>query len=255
MTTANTLNLDEINAKLDRVHPAEIVRWASETFGEPKATADGPAAGGLIMTSSFGAESMCSIHLAISVVPRIKIVVVNTGYLFAETLSFMQEMRKRFDLNVIEYHTKNDPVVWLTVHGEPDPRVRKNVDACCAANKNEVFDRAMRELAPAGWLRGVRADQSSERGKMQVVQWSKRYNCYAISPILRWSSRDIWQYMKEHDLPYHPLWEKGYVSIGCNPSTCTAPVGEEGDQRSGRWAGTGKKECGIHLEPGDGGVG
>lgn len=249
----HSLNVDEINAKLDRAHPAEIIRWAAGTFGEPLAPSAGqPAVGGLIMTSSFGAESMCSIHLAISVMPRIKIVVVNTGYLFAETLNFLQAMRRRFDLNVWEYHTKNDPIVWLSVHGEPDPRVRNNVDACCAANKNEVFDRSLRELAPAAWLRGVRADQSEDRAKMQVVQWNKRNNCWAISPILRWTARDIWQYMKLHDLPYHPLFEQGYVSIGCNPRTCTRPVSDDDDQRSGRWSGTDKKECGIHFDEGAG---
>src|SRR5207248_2586774 len=182
--------------------------------------------------------------------PDIKIVFVNTGYLFPETLAFMEAMRQRFNLNVQEYHTRNDPVVWLTVHGEPDPRVRKDVDACCAANKNEVFDRAMRELAPEGWLRGVRADQSETRAQMEVVQWSARYKCWAISPILHWNGRQIHAYLKKHDLPYHPLWSQGYVSIGCNPETCTMAVGgdDDGDSRKGRWAGMNKKECGIHLE-------
>ena len=117
-----------------------------------------------------------------------------------------------------------------------------------AANKDEVFDRAMREIAPAAWMRGVRADQTAERGKMKILQWNKRNNCWALSPILHWTSRDVLSYMKEHGLPHHPLWEKGYVSIGCSPETCTKPVGEGEDSRSGRWAGMEKKECGIHLD-------
>ncbi len=204
------------------------------------------------MTSSFGAESMCTIHMATQIKPDIKIVVVNTGYLFPETLTFMAQMRQRFNLNVWEYHSHNDPIVWLTVNGEPDPRVRENVDACCAANKNEVFDRAMRELAPDAWIRGIRADQSEMRSSVLPVQWSSRNNCYAISPILKWSARDIYLYMKKFDLPYHPLWEKGYTSIGCNPATCTRAVDPEDDQRSGRWSGTEKTECGIHLDQGAG---
>ena len=233
--------LAAINARFATADPLEICRWAGGQFGDR-----------LIMTSSFGAESMCAIHLATQVKPDIKIVVVNTGYLFPETLAFMEQMRRRYHLNVWEYHTRNDPVVWLTVHGEPDPRVRQNVDACCAANKNEVFDRAVKELSPAAWIRGVRADQSATRAAMQCVQWSARNNCYAVSPLLKWSARDIHRYMKKFDLPHHPLWEKGYTSIGCNPATCTRPVGLEGDQRSGRWAGTDKKECGIHLDEGAG---
>src|ERR1035437_3789068 len=121
--------LEGLNARFEKQTPQEILAWAAEKFGD-----------GLVMTSSFGADSMCSIHLATQVKPDIRIVVVNTGYLFSETLNFMAEMQLRFGLNVIGFRTRNEPVVWLSVHGEPDPRVRKNVPACCAANKDEVFD-------------------------------------------------------------------------------------------------------------------
>jgi len=240
MTTVALDNLDTLNESFRTAHPREVIKWAADTFGDR-----------LIMTSSFGAEAMCTVHLASSVKPDIKIVVVNTGYLFPDTIQFMEQMRARFNLNIWEYHTRNDPVTWLTIHGEPDPRVRQNVPACCAANKDEVFDRAMKESAPAAWIRGVRADQSELRATMKQIQWNARNKCYAISPILYWSKRDIHSYMKANDLPYHPLWEKGYTSIGCNPETCTRPVtfgdGEEVG-RSGRWAGTGKTECGIHFD-------
>jgi phosphoadenosine phosphosulfate reductase len=233
--------LIRLNERFSQGDPREIIRWADDQFGQR-----------LIMTSSFGAESMCCIHLATQVKPDIKIVVVNTGYLFPETLAFMQQMRSRFNLNVWEYHTRNDPVVWLSVNGEPDPRYRNNVDACCGVNKNEVFDRSFQDLKPDAWIRGVRADQSEARASMLPIQWSVRSKCYAISPILKWSSRDIWLYMKEHGLPYNPLWDRGYTSIGCNPLTCTRAVGGEDDQRSGRWTGTDKTECGIHLDEGAG---
>lgn len=232
--------IDTLNARFHHAHPTDIVRWAADTFGP-----------GLLMTSSFGAESMCSIHLANSAMPGIRIVVVNTGYLFPETVAFMEAMRQRFRLNIVEYRPRHDPIAWLTIHGEPDPMRRNNVDACCAANKNEAFDRAMKEQAPAAWLRGVRADQSETRANMNVVQWSKRNACWAISPILHWNNREIHRYMREHDLPYHPLWEKGFTSIGCCPETCTRPMGgggEDASGRGGRWAGLAKKECGIHLE-------
>jgi phosphoadenosine phosphosulfate reductase len=250
MTQTNTLNntaaqllsaaqVDELNARFDRATPQEIIAWAAQFFGD-----------GLAMTSSFGADSMSTIHLATQIKPDIRIVVVNTGYLFPETLTFMEEMRRAYRLNVLEFHTKNDPVVWLSINGEPDPRVRNNRDACCAANKNEVTDRAFREIAPLAYLRGIRADQTAERAQMKIVQWSSRFNCWAISPILRWSSRDVFRYMKEHTLPHHPLWEQGYTSIGCNPETCTRPVGAGEDERAGRWAGSDKKECGINLDLG-----
>jgi phosphoadenosine phosphosulfate reductase len=230
-------DLAALNARFNASHPRDILAWAANFFGND-----------LIMTSSFGADSMCTIHLATQAKPDIRIVVINTGYLFPETIQFMEEMRNRFRLNIVEFHTHNDPITWLTINGEPDPRVRNNVDACCGANKVAVMDRAMQQLAPAGWVRGVRADQSQERKKMQILQWQHRHHCWAISPILRWSSRDVFFYMKEHNLPHHPLWEKGYTSIGCNPLTCTRAIGSDEDQRAGRWAGTDKKECGINLD-------
>jgi phosphoadenosine phosphosulfate reductase len=232
-------DLATLNARFDTSHPRDILRWAADFFGDS-----------LVMTSSFGADALCTIHLATQSKPDIRIILINTGYLFPETIQFMEQVRSRFNLRVIEYHTRNDPVAWLTIHGEPDPRQRNNVDACCAANKNSVMDRAMADLTPAAWVRGVRADQSAERRSMQILQWLNRYNCWAVSPILRWSNRDIFYYMKEHDLPHHPLWEKGYVSIGCNPITCTRPVAADDDQRAGRWSGTDKKECGINLDLG-----
>ncbi len=235
------LDADSINTRFANASPTDIIAWSAETFGR-----------GLVMTSSFGAESLCAIHLATSILPDIPIVFVNTGYLFPQTLAFMEQMRRQYRLNVLEYHTHNDPVVWLTVNGQTDPRVRTNVEACCAANKNEVFDRAMRELKPAAWIRGVRAHQSDHRAKMRVLEYSRRVNAWAISPLLGWNNRQILEYMKNHQLPHHPMWEQGYVSIGCNPETCTRPVGTGDDARSGRWSGMDKKECGIHLDQGAG---
>lgn len=231
--------LAELNARFATAHPSDILRWAADTFGD-----------GLVMTSSFGADSMCTIHLATQVMPDIRIIVVNTGYLFPQTLAFMEAMRQQYKLNVQEFHTHNDPIVWLSVNGEPDPRVRNDRDACCGANKHAVLDRAMKAFAPAAWIRGVRADQTEERAQMQTVQWHRRNNCWAISPLLRWKSRDIFYYMKEHGLPHHPLYDEGYVSIGCNPVTCTRAVGEGEDARAGRWSGSDKKECGINLDEG-----
>jgi len=234
---ATDLDLPEVNQMLETRTPPQIVQWASAQFGDR-----------LIMTSSFGAESAVLLHMAAQVMPRIRVVMVDTGYLFPETHAFMEQLRLRFDLNVWIYKTKNDPIRYLSEAGETDPTWRNNVDQCCGANKNEPFDRAMKELAPAAWLRGIRRDQADTRKSRQVVEWSKRNNCFAISPLLPWSGRDIGMYMKEHDLPYHPLVEKGYLSIGCNPISCTRPILAGEDPRAGRWAGQTKTECGLHVD-------
>ncbi len=234
------LDLESVNQVLDTFEPEPIVQWAAETF---------PAQ--LVMSSSFGAESAALIHIATRLIPSIKIIMVDTGYLFPETHQLMEQLRQRFNLNVWVYRTQNDPIRYLAQAGETDPTVRRDVQACCAANKNEPFDRAFAQLKPAAWLRGIRRQQASTRAQRQVVEWSNRYGCYAVSPLLNWSTRQMHNYMIANDLPFHPLYEKGYLSIGCNPLTCTRPITSGDDPRAGRWAGTEKNECGLHLE-GDG---
>jgi phosphoadenosine phosphosulfate reductase len=239
-TLEPTLDVDATNHVLETYDPSRVVAWAARQFGDD-----------LVMSSSFGAESALLIHMATQLLPRIRIIFVDTGYLFPETHRFMEDLRRRFDLNVWTYRTRNDPIAWLTQAGEAEPMLRRDIDACCAANKNEPFDRAMDQLKPKAWLRGIRRQQADSRADRKVVEWSRRYDCYAVSPLLSWTRRDIHNYMKQHDLPYHPLFDQGYASIGCNPLSCTRPIQLGEDPRSGRWSGSGKTECGLHLE-GDG---
>lgn len=231
------LDLPTLNQMFESSDPLRIIEWAAAQFRDE-----------LMMSSSFGADSAVMLHLTHRVKPDIRIVFVNTGYLFPETHAFMEQLRLRLNLNVWIYRTRNDPVAYLHHAGEENPNWRKDIDACCAANKNEPFQRAMKELAPRCWLRGIRRDQARTRADRQFIEWSSRYNCHAISPLLNWTGREIHAYLKKHDLPRHPLWERGYASIGCNPLSCTRPVGEGEDSRSGRWPDQNKIECGINLD-------
>jgi phosphoadenosine phosphosulfate reductase len=235
-TLASNLDLQALNPMFESTDPAKIVQWAVSQFGRD-----------LVMSSSFGAESAALIHMAHSAQPGIRIIFVNTGYLFPETHQFMEDLRRRFNLNVWTYRTRNDPIAYLRKAGEENPTWRKDIESCCAANKIEPFQRAMAEIAPKAWLRGIRRNQNSLRQERQFVEWSARYNCFAVSPLLNWGAREIHAYLKQHDLPYHPLWDKGYTSIGCNPLSCTRPVGEGDDPRAGRWTGQDKIECGINV--------
>ena len=232
-----SLSVAELNTRFERSQPPDVVNWAIDTFGND-----------LVMSSSFGAESATLIHMAIQRVPNIRIIMVDTGYLFPETHQFMTTLRLRFNLNVWTYRTTQDPIHYLQQAGEDNPAERRDINACCGINKNEPFERAMREVAPKAWLRGIRRQQADTRKNREFVEWSRRFNCWAISPLLKMTSKDIFNYMKQHDLPYHPLYEKGYLSIGCNPLTCTRPVSADDDGRSGRWSGSGKIECGINVD-------
>lgn len=240
-TTAThpTLDLDTLNAMFEKSHPSKIVEWAVAQFD-----------GDVIVSSSFGAESMVTIHLATQVKPDVRIVTIDTGFLFPETHRFIEEVRQRFNLNVWTYRTLNDPVRYLKQIGITDPDDRQDPavkDACCEVNKVEPLRRAMRELKPRGWFRGIRRDQTKSREHAHVIEWDRNFNNYAISPILNWHSREIYAYMKQHDLPYHPLVAQNYLSIGCNPLSCTRPVTLGEDPRSGRWSGSDKVECGVNL--------
>jgi len=232
---AEQFDLNATNDLLEQTDPPKIVAWSAGLFAPD-----------LVMSSSFGADSAVMLHMASTVMPRIRIIFVNTGYIFPETHNFMEQLRQRMDLNVWVYRTRNNPIEYLQNAGETDWTWRNNIDACCAANKNEPFERAMRELAPRAWLRGIRRDQAATRKDAHFIEWSARFNCHAISPLLNWTAREIHAYLNKHDLPYHPLVEKGYRSIGCNPQSCTRPIGAADDPRSGRWAGTEKVECGIN---------
>jgi len=233
ITAADTLSLNDL---FERSHPADVVKWACAEFGDR-----------LIMSSSFGADSAVLLHMASSAMPGIKVVMIDTGYLFPETWQFMEQLRRRLNLQVWVYRTRQDPIAYLSQAGEVNPQFRQDVEACCACNKNEPFDRAIADLAPAGWLRGIRRRQSDSRALTPFVELSPRYKCWAISPLLKWTGREIHQYLKTHELPYHPLRDQGYMSIGCNPLSCTRPITAGEDDRSGRWAGSGKLECGINL--------
>jgi phosphoadenosine phosphosulfate reductase len=236
-TEAEQLDLPEINAAFERSTAEQVVEWAVAQWGDE-----------LVMTSSFGAESALMIHLAVQSKPDVKVIMIDTGYHFPETWRHMEDLRRRFDLNVWVYRTRNDPIAWLKEHGEGDPTWRNDDKACCAANKNEPMDRAMAELKPKAWFRGIRRGQADTRKDVSFVEWNDRYKCYAVSPLLNWTSKDIYQYMKRNDLPYHPLYEQGYASIGCNPLSCTRAIQAGEDPRAGRWSGSGKVECGLHLE-------
>jgi len=229
-------DLAELNGAFAASEPEKIVAWAAARFGDD-----------LVMTSSFGAESAMLLHMATRALPRIRVIMIDTGYLFPETWQHMEQLRRGLDLNVWVYRTTNDPIRYLHTAGEENPDFRGDRDGCCGANKVEPMNRAMNELSPAAWLRGIRRNQTADRKSARHVEWAKRYGCYAISPVLNWGSREIYAYMKKHDLPYHPLYEKGYASIGCNPLSCTKPIQAGEDPRAGRWAGSNKVECGINL--------
>src|ERR1700722_11212356 len=159
------LDLPVLNQMFETKDPTAIVEWSAAQFGDE-----------LVMSSSFGADSAVLLHMANQVKPGIKVIFVNTGYLFPETHAFMEQLRLRLNLNIWIYRTRNDPIAYLHHAGEENPQWRNNIEACCAANKNEPFERAMKELSPRAWLRGIRRVQANTRASAQYIAWSSRVN-------------------------------------------------------------------------------
>ena len=225
------LNLEKLNAEFETKTPQEIIGWAVKEFGHK-----------LAMTSSFGPESGALLHMVSLIDPSIPVLFLETGYHFPETITYKNQLVKQLGLtNVIDL--KADPErkakVVAQYHGKP---YEENPDLCCQINKVEPLDAAVKNYD--AWMSGIRRRQTDFRKSIRIIEEYEGH-LYKLSPLANFTSRDSWWYLKEHKIPQHPLAEKGYLSIGCWP--CTRPVQAGDDERSGRWAGKNKTECGIHT--------
>ena len=216
-----------LNGQFANAHPTEIIRWALEAFRPDVA-----------LTSSFGARSAVLIHMAIQVDPKTGIRLVDTGLLFPETLAFVEQLKRRFDLNLTVVRSKLNVEQFLKEHAGQEPG---HPDFCCSSSKVEATERALAGLRC--WITGIRRSESAARAQTPFIEVLAN-GIVKVAPLAAWSAKQQHDYMIKHQLPYHPLWEKGYTSIGCWP--CTLKPADPNDPRSGRWAGQDKTECGIH---------
>lgn len=195
----------------------------------------------LFTSSSFQSHSLVMLHIIGRIDRTIPVYFINTGYHFPETVKFKDHITTLFGLNTIDLksevpkHMQRDSEGRLLFTSDPDH--------CCYLNKTQPMDSVLRTYDI--WINGVRADQSSVRAAMKVEQPAS-YNTIRFHPMLDWTARMIWQYQKEYNLPTHPLEEKGYVSIGCEP--CTRRLDPGMQEREARWYGLKKVECGLHTE-------
>ncbi|MEL7146875.1 MAG: phosphoadenylyl-sulfate reductase [Bacteroidota bacterium] len=195
----------------------------------------------LFTTSSFQTHSLVMLHLISKIDNSIPVYFINTGYLFPETLSFRDEVAERFGLTVIDIKSGTPRLMQRDASGRflftADP------DYCCYLNKTHPMETILASYDI--WINGVRGDQSAVRKAMKVEQPAP-FNTMRYHPMLDWTNREIFQYIKEHDLPRHPLDANGYLSIGCEP--CTRKVDPEMSEREARWYGLNKVECGLHTD-------
>ena len=220
---------------LESATPRDRVAWAVELFGDD-----------LIMTTSFGAQSAVMLHLVTSILPDIPVVFIDTGYLFPETYRFAAELTERLNLNLKKYRAPISAAEQEALHARLWEQGADALKTYNFMNKVEPMDRAIKELGAKAWLAGLRRSQGESRVGRRVVESQNKMT--KIYPILDWDNRELHQYLEANELPYHPLWELGYVSIGDWHSTSKLESGmSEADTRFGGV----KRECGLHEPSGD----
>ena len=215
---------------LERQTAAERVHWALDYL-------PGPA----IMTSSFGAQSAVMLHLVTGIRPDIPVVLVDTGYLFPETYDFIDELTQRLGLDLRVYRASQSPAWQEARYGRLWEQGVAGIERYNQINKVEPMAAALRELAAGTWFSGLRRSQAASRRHSEVVQ--AHGEVVKVHPLVDWSDRDIHRYLKEHGLPYHPLWERGYVSIGDHHTS--RPLSAVGSEEEARFFGL-VRECGLH---------
>ena len=201
-----------------------------------------------VLSSSFGAQAAVSLHLVTRVMPRMPVILIDTGYLFPETYRFIDALTERLALNLKVYRSAQS-AAWLeSRHGRLWEGGPGGIEQYNRLHKLEPMERALRELRAGTWIAGLRREQSASRAAIEPVQLTGAGR-YKLHPIFDWSDRDIYRYLKRHDLPYHPLWDEGYVSIG--DWHTTRSLRDVPDAEAVRFFGL-KRECGLHEVNGSG---
>ena len=211
--------LEAVSQGFETADPQDVIRWTVEQFGDE-----------VIVAASF--EDAVLPHLASSVKSDIEVLFLDTQYHFAETLWFVEEVRKAFNVNLVT----TSPEV------EPDNRWKIDVNDCCRVRKVEPLNRAL--AGKRAWITGLKRVDSPTRADAPIVSWDAPRQMVKVNPLATWTAEDLATYALVNELPVNPLQERGYPSIGCWP--CTKPVAPGEDPRAGRWAGSAKTECGLH---------
>jgi phosphoadenosine phosphosulfate reductase len=225
-------DLAAANDLLGSAPPQEILKWAVRRF-HPR----------LLMATAFGAEGCCLIHMLSEIEPAVTFINLETGYQFPETLALRERIRDRYGITVEYVRPEQTVAEYEAEHG--GPLYEHRPDQCCHDRKILPLRGALARHRPLAWVSAIRKDQTADRGVAAVVQWDKKFELVKVNPLLNWTKKEVWGFIVRHGVPYNELHDRDYPSIGCWPCTRAVRPGE--DDRSGRWAGKAKKECGLHV--------
>jgi phosphoadenosine phosphosulfate reductase len=229
--------LAEASARLETATPDEIIAWAGERFGDK-----------LAMATAFGPEGCLLLSIIARVAPQTYLFNLETGYQFQATLDLRERIMQKYGIHVDLLQPELSVPEYEAQHG--GPLYATNPNQCCFDRKIKVLHRGAE--GRHAWMSGIRRDQSPDRARSPIVGWDKKFGLVKISPLANATKKGVWSRIVAEDVPYNPMHNEGYPSIGCWP--CTQKVLDAGaDERAGRWAGTQKTECGLHsIEEHDG---
>ncbi len=230
-TLPRIADLDAESQRLETATPQEILQWAVDRYA-PKFT----------MATAFGPEGMVLIHFLASIAPQTPIFNLETGYQFPETLELCEIVKRRYGIDVELKRPKLTVQQYEQINGGPvythDP------SRCCADRKIAVLKEAA--VGFDAWASAIRRDQSQDRARAPIVGWDQKFGLVKVSPLANWTKKQVWALISKENIPYNPLHDQGFTSIGCWPCTRSILPGE--DERAGRWSGFEKTECGLHTQ-------
>ncbi len=225
--------LREISDSFEDKPPERILEWGFDRFGE-----------GLVLATSFGgASGTVLLDMAAKINPNVKVYYLDTDFLFPETHQYVGQVRKRYGIEPVAYKSHLTPEQQAAQYG--DELWLRDPDLCCDLRKVQPNARALGDVD--AWVSGIRRDQAQSREHIGLVEWDPSFDLVKINPVAHRTKNEIWSYILDNKLEYNVLLDRGYKSIGC--THCTNAVGADAGERDGRWAGTGKVECGLHVKP------
>lgn len=225
------MNLDilEKQSEAEQWRAEQVLAWAGQTFGARACLA-----------SSFGAEDVVLIDLTARINSPFPIFTLDTDFLFPETYELIDVIQRRYGLLIERLHPGITPEEQAKQFGET--LWKRYPDQCCEIRK--IAPLKQRLQSASAWITGIRRDQSVTRANAQKLEWDSKFGLVKLNPLADWTEKDVWSYIRLHNVPCNPLHERNYPSIGCRHCTRAVLPGE--DARAGRWSGFGKTECGLH---------
>jgi phosphoadenosine phosphosulfate reductase len=222
--------LDELNRRFEGEHPDRILQWSFENFGSD-----------VVLGTGFGPSGVFLIHRIHKLGLGIPIFYLDTQLLFEETYQLRDTLEEQFGVSI----TRVTPELTLDEQADQfgDELWNKDPDQCCHIRKVAPLRKHLADKK--GWITGLRRDQSATRKNARILEYDRTNDVIKLNPLAEWKNDAIWEYIRDYNLPYNPLHDEGYPSIGCIP--CTSPVRKGEDERNGRWRGNSKMECGIHF--------